>query len=482
MYEERSTIYRDWQQLAALGARLRKHPSNFSDRMFVDLKELLAVVAHLLYGPQEREQAEKDAILKELKTHILFLRENIPLYYKGKTMEDFLRMLLQFEQHALTFLGKRKKILILYSCLGNGHNTAAEAVYQGLQYHYGKDYDIELIDFLQTANKIMNVTYKAAYDLTAKMSPSLYRWFFNYGDKTWQVKLVNYLTSPLLITNTEEMIAQYKPDLIVSTFPIWDFTIKNVWKKYSKQNKYISIITDSIRVQKAWITGDADYFIVSNEDTAKTLQSYHIPDTKIKVLGFPLRLPFYETVDRKKLMRQYGLDPDKKTILYSIGTGAKKEDLDSLLYLDKRLSPTAVQMIVAFGKNQLMKEKFDRLANKRLFSKTFAWTNEIPLLMDMADVIVTKAGGAFVMEAIQKELPMVITRVLPGQEEGNLALMQRYHIGTHAKNNKALLQAVQQYMYQKDTPQMKQNFKKVKKENATFAIVSFIKNVLEHEG
>jgi len=481
MYEERSTIYKDWQRLVVLGAKLQKHPSHFSDRIFIDCKAVLGIVTRLLYGPPLQEQQEKDKLMQDFKTHLLFLREHVAVYYTGKSKEDFLLALHQLESDILSFVFQRKKILILYSCLGNGHNTAAEAVYQGLQYQYGKDYDIELIDFLQTANKFMNMTWKAAYDLTAKLSPSLYRWFFNYGDKTWQVKLVNYLTSPLLITNTEEMIAQHKPDLIVSTFPIWDFTIKNVWKKYSKQNKYISIITDSIRVQKAWITGDADYFIVSNEDTAKTLQSYHIPDTKIKVLGFPLRLSFYETQDRKKLMRQYGLDPNKKTIVYSIGTGAKKEDLDSLLYLDKRLSPTAVQMIVAFGKNQLMKEKFDRLTNKRLFSKTFAWTNEIPLLMDMADVMVTKAGGAFVMEAIQKELPMVITRVLPGQEEGNLALMQRYHIGTHAKNNKALLQAVQQYMYQKDTPQMKQNFKKVKKENATFTIVSFLHDIVEHE-
>jgi hypothetical protein len=36
-------------------------------------------------------------------------------------------------------------------------------------------------------------------------------------------------------------------------------------------------------------------------------------------------------------------------------------------------------------------------------------------------------------------------------------------------------------MYQKDTPQMKQNFKKVKKENATFTIVSFLHDIVEHE-
>jgi UDP-N-acetylglucosamine:LPS N-acetylglucosamine transferase len=292
---------------------------------------------------------------------------------------------------------------------------------------------------------------------------------------------VNYLTSPLLINNTEELIDQKKPDLIVSTFPIWDFTIKNVWKKYSKQNKYISIITDSIRVQKAWITGDADYFIVSNEDTAETLKNYHIEGTKIKALGFPLRLPFYEKLNRSKIKRQYALHPKKKTILYSIGTGAKQGDLVSLLYLDKRLNPDKVQMIVAFGKNKLLKERFDLLTKKRLSYTTFNWTEDMHSLMEVADVIITKAGGAFVMESIQKNVPMIITRVLPGQEEGNLDLMKRYHIGTDVKNNKSLLHAVEYYMMKKNTPLMNKNFQKVRKGNATFEIVSFIKDVLDHE-
>lgn len=51
------------------------------------------------------------------------------------------------------------------------------------------------------------------------------------------------------------------------------------------------------------------------------------------------------------------------------------------------------------------------------------WTPEIPHLIRRSHVLIGKAGGATVQEALAARTPMIITKVVPGQEEGNARLL-----------------------------------------------------------
>src|SRR5205814_8682371 len=50
-------------------------------------------------------------------------------------------------------------------------------------------------------------------------------------------------------------------------------------------------------------------------------------------------------------------------------------------------------------------------------------------------VLVSKAGGATVQEAIAAACPMIINQVVPGQEEGNAQLITQTNSGTVALSN-----------------------------------------------
>ncbi len=488
MYEEKTTIFQDWQKVASAIAILQKTPNPFNPTLLSESTVLYKRLSELLFSLNTGEAGEisvlHETMLSGIKGSVLFLKENAQLYYPAKQAAELIVLLNTLAKHADQFLHKRKKILVLSSSFGNGHKVAAEAVFEGLQYCFGKDYDMESIDFLEASNKFMSTTFRVAYDATSKATPEIYRWFFEQTDRTWQVKLLNYLSYPILITKLEEMLKEKKPDLIISTFPIWDFTIKKVWEKFSKENKYVSIVTDSIRVHKSWLTADIDYIIVSNNDTAKTLTDSGVDMDKIQVLGFPLRMSFYEPVSRTNVEDAFHLSPKKKTILYSIGTGGNSADLKSIVYLDKKLDPKEFQFVVVFGKNKLLYEKFEKMKKKKLkcHYSSIGWTDKMHELMEVSDVIITKAGGAIVMEAIEKELPMIITKVLPGQEEGNLTLLRKYGLGILALNDSAILKAIIKQTGARHRKDTAASFKKVKKEKATVAIANFVRCLLDKNG
>jgi UDP-N-acetylglucosamine:LPS N-acetylglucosamine transferase len=62
--------------------------------------------------------------------------------------------------------------------------------------------------------------------------------------------------------------------------------------------------------------------------------------------------------------------------------------------------------------------------------------------MRACDVVVTKAGSATLAEAFSQARPVVTYQALPGQEEGNVALLEREGLGRHVADMAALPAAI----------------------------------------
>jgi processive 1,2-diacylglycerol beta-glucosyltransferase len=79
-----------------------------------------------------------------------------------------------------------------------------------------------------------------------------------------------------------------------------------------------------------------------------------------------------------------------------------------------------LQILVVAGSNHALKRQIEKVPvpqGKKLM--VLGYTDKIPELMAIADLIVTKPGGMTVSEALIKSLPMVIISPIPGHEEKN---------------------------------------------------------------
>jgi len=75
--------------------------------------------------------------------------------------------------------------------------------------------------------------------------------------------------------------------------------------------------------------------------------------------------------------------------------------------------------------------------------KLIGWTKRVPELLTSHHIIVGKAGGATVHEAIAANCPMLVHHIVPGQEEGNLALLRASQCGDYVGSVNDLIEAVQ---------------------------------------
>jgi processive 1,2-diacylglycerol beta-glucosyltransferase len=100
-------------------------------------------------------------------------------------------------------------------------------------------------------------------------------------------------------------------------------------------------------------------------------------------------------------------------------------------------------LTVACGRDETLCRRMRDLGEEmgRLI-EVLGWAPEMPHLIRRSHLLIGKAGGATVQEAMAAHTPMVVTKVVPGQEEGNARLLVERGAGFVAQSPAAVVEAV----------------------------------------
>jgi len=109
--------------------------------------------------------------------------------------------------------------------------------------------------------------------------------------------------------------------------------------------------------------------------------------------------------------------------------------------------------------------------------RLIGWTNQVPELLATHHLYIGKAGGAIVQEAIATSCPIVVSHVVPGQEEGNIEMIERHDVGRLAAHYpKALAASVEEVFANEGSTwkRWKKNIKAISKPSSSRDIALFI--------
>jgi processive 1,2-diacylglycerol beta-glucosyltransferase len=65
--------------------------------------------------------------------------------------------------------------------------------------------------------------------------------------------------------------------------------------------------------------------------------------------------------------------------------------------------------------------------------RLFGWTENIPELMAVSALLITKPGGLTTSEALAAGLPMILTHPIPGPEERHVRFLEQKGLALHAE-------------------------------------------------
>ncbi len=319
------------------------------------------------------------------------------------------------------------KILIFYASYGGGHLHAAQSIYDFIDANYN-NMDIELIDCMKYVNKTIEKVTTTAYQEMAKKAPWVWGRIYSDSQKG-PLAHISSRSNKIMAIKLLKLLREKKPDLIISTHPFGSQMCSYLKRKGKIYAKIATIMTD-FSPHDQWLVGNdfTDYYFVAHDKMKQYLLSKNIPETKIFATGIPISNKFSQKYDKYALLKKFELSEEKQTILFfgggEFGLGKTKT---LQIFENFVTSNHNIQMVAIAGKNPKMQEGFEEIVkkhNKLDDIKILSYTNQVPELMYISDLVVTKPGGLTTSESLASCLPMIIINPIPGQEEENAEFLE----------------------------------------------------------
>jgi len=324
------------------------------------------------------------------------------------------------------------KAIILTMSTGNGHNIASKAL---RDYLLTRGVDASVIDAYKYFNKELSYLLEKGYVWSAKYIPKVYGKFYNGIEKhNPEAKLSwSQFCNGIVARQFARYISKQNPDIVISTHPLAADLMTRYKEKKLVNTKTVGIVTDFC-ILPYWDMADMDYYVTANELVMDMLWKKGIAKEKILPFGIPIDMKFSKKTDKSQARKLLGIE-DKKTVFVisgSMGFGNTEKFIRALDTMEEDF-----QIISVCGSNENMKNRIDKMRTvKKIYN--FGYVNNVDLIMDASDVLITKPGGLTVSEALAKIIPMILVNPIPGQEDRNRDFLVNAGVATLVTRNSSI--------------------------------------------
>ena len=320
------------------------------------------------------------------------------------------------------------RVLILTAAFGEGHNSAAKNLALALR-ELGAEARVEdpcLLGAPHTTRALSK-----GYRLVTTYSPKLWEKLYDRtGDVDFSKQKLPLMRRPE--REVERLISEFAPDIIVSTYPLYPYFLERIFEDSKLRIPSFTVVTDSLEINPAWIHAPTDAWLVTDADTRAAMVAQGVASSKIVETGFPVHPSFSRLPVPPAMTADSPFD-----VVYFATSKAPHVRRISRAILDA--SPrTRITLIL--GKNVRL-----LYAKAREIKDTYpgrvkikGWTKQVPQILNSHHLVIGKAGGATVHEAIAACCPMLVHHLVPGQEEGNLHLLEKIGAGVYTPGPEAI--------------------------------------------
>jgi UDP-N-acetylglucosamine:LPS N-acetylglucosamine transferase len=390
----------------------------------------------------------------------------------------------------------KERILFLYLSTGGGHISAARALAQEIEYRYGPDeVEIHLLDGIpQGGSEIQRTLVEKGYRFATLTMPFLWSVIYQISNIPFMMnmhtKSMSFFSTPFI----RKYIREHNITRVVNLHFLLSRPLFRALRQTRRLDMpVVTVVTDPFTTHPLWFYRQFGPLVVFSDRAAKDARRY------LRWLGLPpLILPRPRTItklppilsskfnrpmsreDREELRGQYGFAADKRLILMAGGgEGLPKGER----YLEA-IAQEGLDAQIAFvcGRNLSQFDRISAIAERYpgISITVYGFVSFMYELMNMADVIVTKAGPATIFEALILQKPLILTQRLYGQEQGNVDFVVNNELGWFIPKPRAMMEKIREIL---EHPEIFErtitNIKRAGISNGTEKIVDYIMSMPE---
>ena len=310
------------------------------------------------------------------------------------------------------------RVLILSCSSGGGHNATARALLELFEAHGDSCCMVDCLSYIsQDAPGALQKSFSFVYRYVPKLFASGYRHTKRHPetfDERHNSRRMLNLGRPKLV----RQIRSGRFDAVICTHVFAALMLTDACHKDG-----VSVRTGIVETDYTCTPGarscDVNWHFIPSPQLAGELETLGVNREKIIPTGIPLRSAFYAPRDREGARRALDIPPDARMALIMGGSMGAGPVPALVAALNAQMDRDCVAWVVC-GTNQSLRRSLETEYGDDPRIRILGFTDDVPRLMDAADVLVTKPGGISVTEAAMKRLPMVLVDSVSGCEAYNL--------------------------------------------------------------
>lgn len=327
-------------------------------------------------------------------------------------------------------------VLFLYISTSSGHQRAAEAVREALSL-LTPSWETAGVDAFAYAYPTIGKLISRTYLEILRHTPIMWNFVYDNPDVVTATREIRDLLNMISAPKMKGLIRRHNPQAVICTQAVPCSVFAAEKRRGQTLPPLIGVVTD-FAIHAYWIHKEVDFYCVPSEDVRKQLIQNGISAARVAVTGIPISPMFLKHMSKEQACTHLRLDPKIPTVLLmggSQGLGPLQDTLDHLQELP-------IQCVITTGVNRDLFRNLNERYHRHRRIRLFGYTKMVGQLMDAADILVTKPGGLTSSEALAKNLPMIITNPIPGQEERNARYLLKQGVAERADDPKEIANLV----------------------------------------
>jgi processive 1,2-diacylglycerol beta-glucosyltransferase len=305
-----------------------------------------------------------------------------------------------------------KRLLVLTSATGAGHDTHARATADWCAQIYGSDVEVIIEHALEDSHVLYRYAV-AFYNFIQRRMPWFHHIYYNVIEL---LEVLNPGTVSLGRDYYIQLLEKVRPHAVLSVMDCLNLgyfeLAKTVLGPEVKCATYCTEFAGGYGFSRNWVNPRGDYFFGRTEEAAATAMGYGMNRDQTFVSGHWAPPPFYTSALNAEekaayLKESLQLDSNRFTLLLSTGgNGAQNhaEIINALFPLGKR-----IQVIALCGRNEQARTELDTWTKKEVpfVVRSLGFTDEMPRLLQVCSAVVARAGATTAGEALLSSCPVI---------------------------------------------------------------------------
>ncbi|MGW4467155.1 glycosyltransferase [Micromonospora sp. NPDC004704] len=303
------------------------------------------------------------------------------------------------------------RVVIISASAGAGHEGASRELAHRLR---SRGFEVDCRDLADIFPYGLGKLLRGTYHGMLSRFPWIYGSLFAIGcNFTGAGPITRALLRPVR-AQVRQLVG---PDTraVVSTYPIATQLLGPLRRKGQLGVPVITYLTD-FAVNPLWVSPGVDVYCAAHPTSRG--QARALGATEVRVVGRLVSAGFGPgTAQARRHAREhFGLPAQGRLALLVAGSWGVGEVATTAAEIARTGVATPV---VVCGHNEAL---YRRLRRQRV-AHVFGWVDDMPALLQAADVLVENAGGLTALEAMASGLPVVTYRPIPGHGRANAVTM-----------------------------------------------------------